>query len=75
MRNNELHVVPTTEGWQITSQSEHTNDETFDTRTEAVMAARHAAEIENLDVIVHGDDGAIVEMPINADSQSKSAAA
>lgn len=59
MKNNELHVVPTNEGWQITPPPDV--DETFDTRTEAVVAAVQTAEIENLDVIVHGDDGTIVE--------------
>ncbi|MCC6979906.1 MAG: DUF2188 domain-containing protein [Candidatus Melainabacteria bacterium] len=59
MKNNELHIVPTTEGWQITPAAE--GDETFDTRTEAVVAALQVAEIENLEVIVHSDDGEIEE--------------
>ncbi|MBA3856579.1 MAG: hypothetical protein C0507_06660 [Cyanobacteria bacterium PR.3.49] len=59
MKNNELHVVPTTEGWQITPANKE--DETFDTRTEAVVAALQVAEIENLEVIVHSDDGEIEE--------------
>lgn len=75
MRNNELHVVPTAEGWQITPAPENNQDETFDTRTEAVVAALHAAEIENLDVIVHSDDGTIVNMPLTSDISGKSAAA
>ncbi|HIA55275.1 MAG TPA: DUF2188 domain-containing protein [Candidatus Melainabacteria bacterium] len=75
MKNNELHVVPTPEGWQITPPPEHSEDETFDTRTEAVMAALHAAEIENLDVVVHSDDGTIVEMPLKLDNECNSAAA
>jgi hypothetical protein len=62
MKNNELHVVPTAEGWQITPPPERNEDETFDTRTEAVMAALQAAEIENMEVVVHADDGTIVEM-------------
>jgi len=61
MKNNELHIVPTTEGWQITPAPERKEDETFDTRTEAVVAALQVAEIENLEVIIHSDDGEIEE--------------
>lgn len=61
MKKNELHIVPTTEGWQISPSPEHKPEETFDTRTEAVVAALQVAEIENLDVIVHSDDGEIEE--------------
>lgn len=60
MKNNELHVVPTAEGWQISPPPEQ--DETFDTRTEAVLAAVQVAEIENLEVVVHADDGTIQEI-------------
>lgn len=72
MKNNELHVVPTTEGWQITPQPDVTEIETFDTRTEAVLAAVQVAEIENLEVIVHADDGSIDDEPL---PQSESQAA
>jgi hypothetical protein len=60
MKNNELHVVPTAEGWQISPAPEQ--DETFDTRTEAVLAAVQVAEIENLEVVVHADDSTIQEI-------------
>ncbi len=59
MKNNELHVVPTAEGWQISPAADQ--GETFDTRTEAVLAAVQVAEIENLEVVVHADDGTIQE--------------
>lgn len=59
MRNNELHIVPTTEGWQISPALEQAANQTFDTRTEAVIAAQQVAEIENLEVVVHSDDGEI----------------
>ena len=70
MKNNGLHVVPTTEGWQISPPPEQ--GETFDTRTEAVLAAVQVAEIENLDVVVHADDGTIEQ---TIDTQSDSLAA
>lgn len=73
MKNNELHVVPTAEGWQITPPPERNEDETFDTRTEAVMAALQAAEIENMEVVVHGDDGTIVEMPMSSRKNAEAA--
>ncbi len=66
MKNNELHVVPTTEGWQISPPPEP--DETFDTRTEAVLAAVQVAEIENLEVVIHADDGTIQELIETNDS-------
>ncbi|MBA3993506.1 MAG: hypothetical protein C0469_08265 [Cyanobacteria bacterium DS2.3.42] len=66
MKNNELHVVPTPEGWQISPPPEP--DETFDTRTEAVLAAVQVAEIENLEVVIHADDGTIQEIIDTTDS-------
>lgn len=66
MKNNELHVVPTPEGWQISPPPEP--DETFDTRTEAVLAAVQVAEIENLEVVIHADDGTIQEIIDTSDS-------
>lgn len=64
MKNNELHVVPTPEGWQISPPPEQ--DETFDTRTEAVLAAVQVAVVENLEVVVHADDGTIQEVIENS---------
>ncbi len=69
MKRNELHVVPTNEGWQISPPPDLNEDETFDTRSEAVMAAIQVAEIENLDVIVHADDGKIEEKLTNSPCQ------
>ena len=60
MNKNELHVVPTVEGWEI-SPEQTTGEEVFDTQTEAVVAAEQIAKIESLDVVIHADDGTIQE--------------
>ncbi|MBC7996677.1 MAG: DUF2188 domain-containing protein [Leptolyngbya sp.] len=60
MNNNELHVVPTVEGWEI-SPEQTTGEEIFDTQTDAVVAAEQVAKMEKMDVVIHADDGTIQE--------------
>lgn len=52
--------------WMANHASPPEENETFDTRTEAVLAAVQVAEIKNLEVVVHANDGTIQKIVGNS---------
>jgi hypothetical protein len=47
------------EGWALKNESSTEPEGYFDTQEEAINAGRHLSSALNVDLIIHGEDGAI----------------
>ena len=59
-RGRTLHVVPDGfEGWALKNETSTEPEGYFDTQEEAIDAGRHLSSALKVDLIVHGEDGAV----------------
>ncbi|MCG7383546.1 DUF2188 domain-containing protein [Paenibacillus sp. ACRRY] len=57
--HDNIHVVPTDSGWAIKEEGESQYVSTFDTKSEAVDAAKEISDEQNIRAIIHNQDGQI----------------
>ncbi|PQP82214.1 hypothetical protein C0Q44_21470 [Paenibacillus sp. PCH8] len=57
--HDNIHVVPTDSGWGIKEEGESTYLSTFDTKAEAVGAAKELSSKQRIRAIIHNQDGQI----------------
>ncbi|MFS0871462.1 DUF2188 domain-containing protein [Paenibacillus xylanilyticus] len=57
--HDNIHVVPTDSGWAIKEEGKSKYLSTFDTKTEAVEAAKELGSQQNIRAIIHNQDGQI----------------
>lgn len=57
--HDNIHVVPTDSGWAIKEEGKSSYQSTFDTKAEAVDAAKALSHKENIRAIIHNQDGQI----------------
>ncbi|WP_145408409.1 DUF2188 domain-containing protein [Paenibacillus xylanexedens] len=57
--HDNIHVVPTDSGWAIKEEGKSSYQSTFDTKTEAVDAAKALSHKQNIRAIIHNQDGQI----------------
>jgi hypothetical protein len=59
MAKRKLHVVPYTNGWAVRREGNTKASKVFDTKNEAIEAARNMAWTDDEDVIIHNKHGQI----------------
>ncbi|MEY8746539.1 DUF2188 domain-containing protein [Paenibacillus tundrae] len=57
--HDNIHVVPTDSGWAIKEEGKSSYQSTFDTKAEAVNAAKALSHKQNIRAIIHNQDGQI----------------
>ncbi|NUU75891.1 DUF2188 domain-containing protein [Paenibacillus xylanilyticus] len=57
--HDNIHVVPTDSGWAIKEEGKSGHVSTFDTKAEAVDAAKEISSKRNIRAIIHNQDGQI----------------
>ncbi|WP_145045374.1 DUF2188 domain-containing protein [Paenibacillus xylanexedens] len=57
--HDNIHVVPTDSGWAIKEEGKSSYQSTFDTKAEAVDAAKALSHKQNIRAIIHNQDGQI----------------
>ncbi|MET3940958.1 uncharacterized protein YdaT [Paenibacillus sp. PvP094] len=57
--HDNIHVVPTDSGWAIKEEGQSKYVSTFDTKSEAVNAAKEISDEQNIRAIIHNQDGQI----------------
>ncbi|WP_128102671.1 DUF2188 domain-containing protein [Paenibacillus sp. DCT19] len=57
--HDNIHVVPTDSGWAIKEEGKPSYQSTFDTKAEAVDAAKALSHKQNIRAIIHNQDGQI----------------
>ena len=57
--HDNIHVVPTESGWAIKEEGQSKHISTFDTKSEAVDAAKEISSEQNIRAIIHNQDGQI----------------
>jgi uncharacterized protein YdaT len=59
MPKRNQHVVPRPDGWAVRGAGASRDTEVFDRKQEAVDRARHIAQNQQTELVVHGQDGKI----------------
>ncbi|KQY87617.1 hypothetical protein ASD24_07185 [Paenibacillus sp. Root52] len=57
--HDNIHVVPTDSGWAIKEEGKSSYQSTFETKAEAVDAAKALSHKQNIRAIIHNQDGQI----------------
>lgn len=61
MSRNVQHVVPRNGKWAVRKSGANRARRAFDTKSEAIEAAREIARAQGADLYIHGQDGRIQE--------------
>ncbi|CAI6063845.1 hypothetical protein PAECIP112173_01899 [Paenibacillus sp. JJ-100] len=58
-QDNKIHVVPAESGWAIKQEGSSDYHSTYDTKAEAIDAAKEWSRKEHIQAIIHNQDGQI----------------